>query len=122
MNPPTETDCGEAPAPNQFGLAEVPVPGQEWQELQSWVPEVAVKAPWLKAVNVAPGFTFMWQLLHLPVVPFITSGLAEVKFTWNFASAHSLPWMPATVETPAWVWQDLQSRPETLTSVCVSWS
>jgi len=39
VNPPTEMYCGEAPAPSQFGLADVPVPGQEWQELQSWVPE-----------------------------------------------------------------------------------
>ena len=70
-------------------------------------------------MNVAPGLMFMWQLLQRPVVPFITSGFADVKFAWNEACAHSLPCTPATVETPFCVWQKLQSRAETLMSVCV---
>jgi len=61
----------------------------------------------------------MWQLLHRPVVPFITSGFVDVKLAWKLAFAHSLPWTPATVETPCCVWQKLQSWPETLTSACV---
>lgn len=61
-------------------------------------------------------------MLQRPVVPFITSGLEEVKFTWNFAWAHSWPWTPGAAEMPACVWQALQSRPETFTSACVIWS
>ncbi len=55
------------------------------------------------------GLTFMWQSLQRPVLPFITSGFAVVKFAWNAACAHSLPCTPETVETPFCVWQKLQS-------------
>ena len=44
-NPPTAMYCGDAPAPSQLGLAAVPVPGQEWHELQSCDPETALSAP-----------------------------------------------------------------------------
>ena len=88
-NPPTGMYMGIAPAPSQFGLEAVPVPGQEWHELQSWLPAVAENVLWSKAVNVAPGLTFMWQLLQRPVVPFTTSGFAEVNFRWKLACAHS---------------------------------
>jgi hypothetical protein len=70
-------------------------------------------------VKLAAGLTFMWQSLQRPVVPFITSGFADVKLAWNEACAHSLPCTPATVETPFCVWQKLQSRLETLMSACV---
>jgi len=65
------------------------------------------------------GLTFIWQLLHRPVLPFITSGFVEVKLMWKLACAHSLPCTPATVETPCCEWQKLQSWLETLISVCV---
>jgi hypothetical protein len=37
------TIAGAAAAPSQLGAVGVPVPGQEWHELQSWVPEAAEK-------------------------------------------------------------------------------
>ena len=91
VKPPTLMYVGAPPAaPFQFGADGVPVPGQAWQELQSVVPEVLVKLAWLGLIP-APGFTFMWQLLHRPVVLFIRSGLEAVKLWWNRACAHSFP-------------------------------
>jgi hypothetical protein len=37
------TIAGAAAAPSQLGAAGVPVPGQVWQEAQSWLPDAAVK-------------------------------------------------------------------------------
>jgi hypothetical protein len=70
-------------------------------------------------VKPAPGLTFMWQLLHRPVVPFITSAVVEVNLAWNRACAHSLPRTLGSIETPCCVWQKLQSWLETLMSACV---
>jgi hypothetical protein len=63
--------------------------------------------------------TFMWQLLHRPVVPFIRSGFVEVKLAWKVACAHSLPCTPVTLEVPCCVWQKLQSWLVTLMSAWV---
>ena len=71
-------------------------------------------------MKVVPGFTFMWQSLHRPVVPFMVSGVTAEKLAWNEAWAHSFPWMPATVEGPAWVWQKAQSKALTFTSAWVT--
>ena len=66
------------------------------------LPDALVKELWSCAVKAAPGFTFIWQLLQRPVVPFSTRGLAEeTKFAWKLACAHSFPWTPEVVETPS---------------------
>jgi hypothetical protein len=113
------TIAGAADAPSQLPVVAVPVPGQEWHELQSWLPGAAEKALWSSPGKLAAGLMFMWQLLHRAVVPFITNGFVDVKLAWNLACAHSFPCTPATVETPFCVWQKLQSWVETLASACV---
>ena len=118
-NPPTEMNCGDALAPSQLGAAEVPVPGNAWHDAQSWLPGALVNELWSSGRNVAAGLTLRWQLLQRPVVPFITSGVPPEKLAWNEPCAHSLPATPVAVETPAWVWHALQSRPKTLISACV---
>ena len=40
--PPTAMNCGVFVAPSQLGADAVPVPGHEWQALQSWVPAALV--------------------------------------------------------------------------------
>jgi len=41
--PVSVTNAGAAAAPSQLEAVGAPVPGQEWHELQSWVPGVAEK-------------------------------------------------------------------------------
>jgi len=41
--PVNVTVAGAAAAPSQLAAVAVPVPGQEWHALQSWVPGVAEK-------------------------------------------------------------------------------
>lgn len=41
--PVNVTVVGAAAAPSQLAATGVPVPGQEWHELQSWDPEAAEK-------------------------------------------------------------------------------
>ncbi len=42
--PVNVTIAGAPAAPSQLAAVAVPVPGQEWHELQSWVPGAAEKA------------------------------------------------------------------------------
>src|SRR5262249_41072259 len=69
-----------------------------------------------------PGLTFMWQLLHRPVVPSMISGIAPVKFAWKLACAHSAPWIPGVWDGPTCVWQRLHSFEITLMSAWWIWS
>ena len=41
--PVNVTVAGAKEAPSQLEAVAVPVPGHEWHELQSWVPDVAEK-------------------------------------------------------------------------------
>ena len=69
-----------------MGADTLPVPGNEWQELQSVLPDAFVNVLWSCPAYAAPGLSFMWQLLQRPVVPLITSALAAaVKFAWKRA-------------------------------------
>jgi len=43
VQPVNVTIAGAAAAPSQLEAVAVPVPGHEWHELQSWVPDVAEK-------------------------------------------------------------------------------
>jgi hypothetical protein len=48
VNPPTGMVAGTPPlaTPSQLGAETVPVPGKEWHELQSVLPDALVKELW----------------------------------------------------------------------------
>src|SRR6266700_495535 len=80
------------------------------------LPGAAPNPLWMNAPYDGCGLSARWQLLQRPVVRFMTSDAAAGKLAWNRAWAHSFPATPDAVETPAWLWQKLQSWLVTLMS------